>query len=162
MNGEYIKKIDLDKFKEMATPFLNENISNIPKNINLDKLLQVEKERISKLSEVGDQVQFAFVDNLDYNANDLIWKKSDSQSTINNLKLLIEELQKQKEWTTEQLENNIIKFIAENNLKNGDVLWPMRFALTGEQRSPTPFEVAEILGKEESINRLKKAIEKIK
>jgi nondiscriminating glutamyl-tRNA synthetase len=161
MNGEYIKKINFNEFKELVIPFLQNNISSALENINIDKLLKVEKERISKLSEAGEQMGFVFTDNLEYKTDDLIWKKSDKESTVKNLKLLVSELEKQVDWSAEKLEKNIIKFIADNGLKNGDVLWPMRFALTGEQKSPTPFEVAEILGKEKSIERLKEAIDKI-
>lgn len=161
MNGEYIKKMDLDKFREVALPVLKKKIKSIPENVNLDKLLSVDQERISTVAEVGDQMKFAF-DDIDYKADDLIWKKSDKETTIKNLELLIAELTKKDDWEAEKLEKHIIKFIADSGLKNGDVLWPMRFALTGEQKSPSPFEVAEILGKEESLKRLKEAIEKLK
>jgi glutamyl-tRNA synthetase len=103
---------------------------------------------------------FAFAD-IKYKASDLIWKKSDKETTIKNLELLITELEKQDNWESEKLEKNIIKFIADSELKNGDVLWPMRFALTGVPKSPTPFEVASILGKEKSLQRLGEAIKKL-
>ena len=84
--------------------------------------------------------------------------------TIKYLSLLVTELEKYEtgDWTSSNLEKNIIKFIADSGLKNGDVLWPMRVALTGEQKSPPPFEVAAILGQDKSLSRIKQAIDLLK
>ena len=93
----------------------------------------------------------------------LVWKKSDQATAIKNLNLLVDELSNYSEsdWTAYGLEEKIINFVKENNLTNGEVLWPMRVALTGQDKSPTPFEVAEILGKQKTVGRLQKAIEKL-
>ena len=163
-NSVYIKKLDLDEFKKIARPYLEKNIAHVQPDLNLDKLFAIEQQRISKLSEIGEELKFIFIDKLEYDHKKLIWKKSDTVSTLKNLELLIIELEKYSkgDWTAEILEKNIIKFIADAGLQNGDVLWPMRFALTGEEKSPTPFEVAEILGQEKSLARLGEAIEKLK
>lgn len=163
-NSEYIKKLTLADFKAKAQPYLEKNIDSVPANLNLDKLFEIEQQRISKLSEIGDDLKFIFTDSLDYNIADLIWKKSTPELTSKNLELLVAELEKYSasDWQAETLEKRIRSFIADSGLQNGDVLWPMRFALTGEQKSPTPFEVAEILGQEKSLARLRQAIERIK
>jgi len=67
----------------------------------------------------------------------------------------------EKDWTKENLEKVIKERIDKDNLGNGDTLWPMRVAMTGLGNSPGTFEVAAVLGKDESISRIKKAIEKI-
>ncbi len=163
-NSVYIKKLDLDEFKKIARPYLEKNIAHVQPDLNLDKLFAIEQQRISKLSEIGEELKFIFIDKLEYDHKKLIWKKSDTVSTLKNLELLIIELKKYSkgDWTAEILEKNIRKFIADSGLQNGEVLWPMRFALTGEEKSPTPFEVAEILGQEKSLARLGEAIEKLK
>ena len=163
-NSEYIKKLPLNDFKKMARPYLKKRISHIPPDLNLDKLFEIEQQRINRLSEIGEEIKFIFTDGLNYQIKDLIWKKSDQKSTLKSLELLVAELAKypKGEWSAQKLEKHIRSFIADSGLQNGDVLWPMRFALTGEPKSPTPFEVAEILGPEKTIKRLKEAIEKLK
>lgn len=158
MNSEYIKKIDDKQFTELTRPILEKKFQNLPNN--LEKILKLEKERINRLNEVGDNVKFFFTDDLKYDPQLLIWKKTDQEITIKNLEILINELKKYQigDWTSAKLEKNILKFIKQNNLNNGDVLWPMRVALTGEQKSPPPFEIAEILGQEKSLARLNIAL----
>ncbi len=167
MNGEYIKKMDLDKFIELAKPYLEKNIGDDVNNIaekELVKAYELEKQRIFKLSEIGESVKFLFTESFDYNPQILVWKKSDKAVTIKNLKSLSDELSAYQEegWTAKELEEKIINFVKDNNLTNGEVLWPMRVALTGQEKSPTPFEVAEILGKEKSLKRLEIAINLLK
>ena len=163
-NSEYLKKLSLAEFKKIARPYLEKNIAHLPADLNLDKLFEIEQPRINRLGEIGEEIKFIFTDNLNYPAKDLIWKKSDSKNILKNLELLVAELAKypKEEWSAAKLEKNIREFIAKNNLNNGDVLWPLRVALTGEPKSPTPFEVAEIIGQAKSLRRLKVAIEKLK
>ncbi|MFA5047662.1 MAG: glutamate--tRNA ligase [Patescibacteria group bacterium] len=160
INSEYIKKLPLDKFIQLAKPYLDKNISQIPSDLDLDKILKIEQERVFKLSEVGENIKFFFTDELSYDPQILVWKKSDKTSTAKNLQLLIDELSQDTigEWTRENLENQLKKIVADNGLTNGEVLWPLRVALTGLEKSPTPFEVAEILGKNKSLERIKQAI----
>jgi len=167
MNSEYIKKMDLDKFIDLARPYLEKNIGGEIKNIDenrLQKIYELEKQRIFKLSEIGEGVKFLFTDSLDYDGQMLVWKKSNPETAIKSLSFLIDELNDYSEsnWTAKGLEEKIINFVITNNFNNGEVLWPMRVALTGQEKSPTPFEVAEILGKEKTIERLQKAVEKLK
>ena len=65
-------------------------------------------------------------------------------------------------WNKADLENNIGEWIKEKGYSNGGVLWPMRVALSGQSNSPGPFEIAEVLGQEESLRRISLAIDKIK
>ena len=63
-------------------------------------------------------------------------------------------------WTDDSLEEGIMNYLQTKELKVGDYLWPLRVALTGRQASPGPFAVAEVLGKEESLKRINRAIKK--
>lgn len=159
LNSEYLKKIDFAKFKKSAIPYLNNNFSAIPKNIDLTSLLKMEQERIRYLAEIGEGVKFFFTNELIYESKILIWKKSDQKNTKKVLELLIAELKSYQkgDWQIEKLKTKIAKFIEDKKLTNGEVLWPMRVALTGQEKSPPPFDVAVILGKEETLNRLQKA-----
>lgn len=97
----------------------------------------------------------------EYAPEDLVWKKSDAQTTKQILGVLIEQLENKDSFMRATLEPEMIEWIKESEWGNGDVLWPMRYALSGEQRSPSPFELAELLGKEETLARLRAAAEKL-
>lgn len=161
MNGEYLKKLPNTKFVQLAKPYLEKNVGVIPEGLDLEKIMILEKERIAKLSEMGEGIKFLFTDDLNYDGASLVWKKSDATGAKANLSLVAEELEKYTDWSKANLEQSLIEFIKERGLTNGEVLWPLRVALTGQEKSPTPFEVAEILGKEKTLNRINKAIEKL-
>jgi len=78
----------------------------------------------------------------------------------NNLEKSVQILENITEidWTRENLEKKLLEAAGENR---GELLWPLRAALTGEQKSPSPFEVTWVLGKKESLDRLKKALRKL-
>jgi nondiscriminating glutamyl-tRNA synthetase len=161
INGEYLKKMPINDFVKLAQPYLEKNIKNISPDLNLNKILAIEQQRINRLNEVGEGLDFFFTNNLEFNPQILIWKKSSAEGAINCLNILLEELEKQTDWTKEKLQEFIINLIKERGLSNGEVLWPFRVALTGQEKSPTPFEIAEILGQEKTLTRIKQAVEKL-
>lgn len=161
MNGEYIKKLPGKKFVLLALPFMEKSLGSI-KNVDLVyKVLLLEQERVSKLSEVGESVGFFFSDELEYAPESLIWKKSDTEGAKKSLELVAEELNKYSDWSKDNLEKSLLKFVKDRGLTNGEVLWPLRVALTGLEKSPPPFDVASILGKEKTLERIKVAIDKL-
>lgn len=167
MNGEYIKKLSFEEFAKVAKPFLERNLGKLADAADERterKALAMEQTRISKLSEAGEGVGFLFQQKLQYDPQLLIWKKSDANNAKKNLEILVKELEgyDEADWTAGQLEEKIISFIKESSLTNGEMLWPMRVALTGQEKSPTPFEVAEALGKGKSLARLSEAIKLLK
>lgn len=164
MNGEYLKKLSPEKFVELAWPFLIHNIPAATKQRGLaEKALVLEKDRIKTLAEAGQGIGFIFLDQLDYDSNMLVWKKSDASTAKKNLSFILEFLKtiNLDLWNKEFIEKEVIEKIKNANLTNGEVLWPLRVALTGLEKSPTPFEVAEILGKEKTLTRIELAIAKI-
>jgi glutamyl/glutaminyl-tRNA synthetase len=161
LNGEYIKKLPNKKFVQLARPYLEKNVGVLPEGFEIEKILAIEQERISKLSEAGEGIKFLFADKLEYHSKLLIWKKSDQQATLKNLSLTAEELERLTDWSKNNLEKSLLAWIKKSGLTNGEVLWPLRAALTGQEKSPTPFEIAEILGKEKTLGRIKQAIKKL-
>ncbi|MFA6228102.1 MAG: glutamate--tRNA ligase [Patescibacteria group bacterium] len=161
LNGEYIKKLPNTKFVQLARPYLEKNIGALPEGLEIEKILAIEQERISKLSEAGEGIKFLFTDKLEYRPELLIWKKSDQQTTLKNLSLTAEELERLTDWSKNNLEKSLLAWIKKSGLTNGEVLWPLRAALTGQEKSPTPFEIAEILGKEKTLKRINEAIKKL-
>jgi len=162
INQQYLKNIDDQKLAELAEPFFADQGLQVKDKNFFIKALNLEKERVTKLSELPEVLKFVFED-IDYEAEVLVWKKSDRETALARLKLLSGILEKidEKEWQKENLEKNIKDKIASDSLGVGDTLWPLRTALSGQKNSPGPFEIAEVLGKEKSLARLSKAIEKL-
>ena len=91
----------------------------------------------------------------------LVWKKSDKENTKKVLKELTDLMNNfsVQEWNVVNLHDKIGEWIGLQNLTNGEVLWPLRVALSGQKNSPGPFEIATVLGKEKTLDRIQKAIE---
>ncbi len=177
INGLYIRKLSEDELYEKCLPYLVEaNIITVGKNIVINEtnekvkpsyiknILQLEQSRIKKLNEIPEAVKFFFVKELTYDADGLVWKKSNKKDTYDHLQSLLEILQGilESSFTPEKLKKTITEHIEKNNIDTGTLLWPMRFALSGQQKSPDPFEIASALGKDKSLDRIKKAVEKLK
>jgi glutamyl-tRNA synthetase len=163
LNGEYLKKMDFKKFANQAADYLRANFPQLPDNLDQDKIFALEKNRISHFSQMGQGIEFLFTETLSYQPELLVWKKSTPKTIFANLEILTTELEKysDKEWSADNLQEKISDFIIKNKKTNGEILWPMRVALTGLEKSPTPFEIAEILGPKKSILRLKDATKKL-
>ncbi|PIU08284.1 MAG: glutamate--tRNA ligase [Candidatus Moranbacteria bacterium CG_4_8_14_3_um_filter_34_16] len=167
-NSQWIKKMSLDELWSRTGIFLkikefyknwsekNKNWSNKEKEEYEKKVLTLERERLVKLSEVGESNKFFFED-IVYDKNLLKWKDMNDEKLKNNLKKARKILSaiSKKEWKRKNLEKNLLEASEENR---GEFLWPLRVALTGEQKSPPPFECAWVLGKEETLKRIEKAL----
>jgi glutamyl-tRNA synthetase len=186
LNGFYIRQKTIEEIAGLCLPFLIEaglinpefKTSQFPpaygaseikqvyktqdsEEISFDslrKIVSLYKDRLKKLSEIPELVDFFFKEKLEYDKNLLKWKESSDAEIKNSLELLEKILDKIKteDWTKENLEKEIMPE-AEKTGNRGLILWPMRAALTGKKASAGPFEVAEILGKEKCLKRIKEA-----
>ncbi|MDI3496509.1 MAG: glutamyl-tRNA synthetase [Patescibacteria group bacterium] len=160
LNGYYIRKKTKTELMDLLRPyFIAEKIKIDDKQ--LEKITVLAQERIKKLADIIDFSAFIFK-LPDYDGELLAWKKLSKEEAQTNLQLLLKLIEKipDKQWEIKELETLIFAFITENNGKNGDFLWPLRVALSGLKNSPGPFEIAWALGKEETINRIKSALNK--
>lgn len=158
MNGQYIKALETDRLVELAKPLLDDSIDNEL----LKKICEVEKSRLVTVNEIVDRVG-DYGEISDYDGKIVIWKKSDLEDAmiqLKNVEELISELDSSKFDTMESIEREVKNYISSNDLSNGNVLWPLRVALSGKEKSPSPFELLWVFGKEESLNRIKHAIDK--
>ncbi len=165
MNGEYIKKLSIDELYERVIAFgllENDFFKALPTEKRseafLKKVLSVEHDRLAKLSDVGVHNPFFFAPELSYDAKLLHWKENDAATTKASLEQGKELLSKLDDATWENLKVIEEKLLEAAGEKRGDFLWPLRAALTGAERSPSPAQVAWVLGKNESLKRLEKAI----
>jgi glutamyl-tRNA synthetase len=167
INGLYIRKMDISELMSKTMPYLKQkgiNFENYPKDF-LEKILTLEKDRLKKLSEIGERVDYYFKQPV-FDPNLLIWKKSTKETTLKNLEKLQGFLQiiAAADFNKDFLDQSIKKFITDNKLTTGEVLWPLRVALTGLEASPGPFEIMDAFGvlpngKEIILQRISKATE---
>lgn len=133
------------------------------KEINFDylkKIVAIYQERLKKLSEITELTDFFFKDKLEYDKKLLKWKDMSDEEIKDVLDKLVNILSeiKERDWDKKTLEN-VLMLEAEKVGDRGKVLWPLRVVLTGKETSAGPFEIAEILGKEKTLKRLKEARE---
>lgn len=168
LNGQYIRQMTVLELSSKLVPFWKEYGINT-ESFSLEYLqaiTKLEQERLKKLSEIGERTAYFFSEP-EIDASLLVWKNSTLEKTkqiLLELAELIQNLSDEK-FSVTDLEEVIKKYIAQKGYDNGSVLWPLRYALTGQKASPGPFEVASVLilglGKEAVVNRLKAAAGKI-
>ncbi|MFA7314675.1 MAG: glutamate--tRNA ligase [Candidatus Magasanikbacteria bacterium] len=159
-NKQYIMKMSAKDLAEKCKVFYAEKNINTG-DFDLEKVVALEQGRANTLLEIVENTGFIFSEK-DYDPDLLVWKKSDKEKTKKNLQLTLDFLQQFSGiWNREDLESTILAWIKDNAFGNGDILWPMRVALSGLQNSPGPLEIASVLGKEETLSRIHKAVDKI-
>ena len=160
MNGEYIKAMDFDKFYEMALPHLKKVIT---KDYDLKKIAAMVKTRIEVFPEIEDMVDF-FEAVPEYDTAIYAHKKMKTsvESSLEVLKELLPILEEQEDYSNDGLYTRLLKYVEEKGCKNGYVLWPIRIAVSGRQMTPCgATELMEVIGKEETLKRVRAAIAKL-
>ncbi len=165
MNAEYIKKLSVDELYEKMRDgkFLEKDlIRNAPGEMQteeyLKRVLMIERERLAKLSDVGEQNLFFFATDPVYDPKKLNWKENTAEMTKVSLTRARDILSalSDEEWAEKSVLEKVLMDAAGE--KRGDFLWPLRFALTGADKSPSPFDCAWVLGRDESLKRVDQAI----
>lgn len=160
MNGEYIKAMDNEKFYELAMPYLK-NV--IKKDLDAKKILDLVKTRIEVFPDIELLIDF-FEELPEYDISLYTHKKmkTNSENSLEILKELLPILENHNDYSIDSLHELIMAYISEKGIKNGQGLWPVRTAVSGKQMTPGgAFEIMEILGKEESLKRIRIGIEKL-
>lgn len=160
MNGEYLKAMDFDKFYEMAEPYIRETVT---KDYNLKKIAALVKTRIEIFPDINEQIDF-FEELPEYDISMYTHKKmkTNAQTSFAVLTSLLPLLEAQGDYSNDALFETLKKYASDNGFKTGYVMWPVRTAVSGKQNTPGgATEIMEIIGKEESLKRIKIAIEKL-
>ena len=161
MNGEYLKAMDEERFFAMAEPYINEVIK---KPLNREKIAAMVKTRIEVLTEIASHIDF-FEKLPEYDISMYIHKKmkTDAASSLKVLEETFVLLKEMDDYTNDSLYSRLREYAESNNYKIGFIMWPLRTALSGRLMTPAgATEIMEILGKEESLERIKIGIGKLK
>ncbi len=158
MNGEYIKAMDFDTFYEMAEPYIKQVIT---KDLDLKKIAAMVKTRIEVFPDIADHIDF-FEELPAYDLEMYAHKKmkTTKESSLEVLKDVLPLVEAQEDYSNDALYQMLLGYIQEKEYKNGYVMWPIRTAASGKQMTPAgATEILEVLGKEETLKRIKKGIE---
>ena len=158
MHGEYIKKMDFDKFYEMALPYIKEVIT---KDYDLKKIAHMVQTRIEIFPDIRDHIDF-FEELPEYDVAMYTHKKmkTNAQTSLEVLQEILPVLEAQEDYSNDALYQTLLKYVEQKGCKNGYVMWPIRTAVSGKQMTPGgATELMEVLGKEESLARIRKGIE---
>lgn len=169
INKHYLQQLGEGELLDWGRGYLlqdkekNQELLSMEEN-RLKAVLKTEQGRLSNYQELEILLDWARPSwTGEYKPALLIWRKSNAADTINYLAALAEELKQgvSNDWVEEKLTTRVLLWIKAKNWQNGDVLWPMRVALTGRENSPGPFAVAAVVGQAETVTRLTAAQKKL-
>ena len=159
INSMYLKEKSVSELAKDAAPFLETAGFTTKDKKTTEKIVGLYKDRLHKIGEITEYAALFFQDELEYDKELLSWKGSEEETTKAMLKKTNEILTKLNYWKEDTIKK-ILMEAAEKEENRGLLLWPLRVALTGQKSSPSPFEVADILGKETTLKRIQEEIKK--
>ena len=166
MNARYLREMDLDRLvRVLAVLVESERGSGFVegKTERFQRIVSVERGRLTRLNDILERLPM-YEDAGDYSVDLLVWKKADREDAklrLEEVLALLEPLEESNFASVDQLEARLKTHIEGNRLSTGNVLWPLRVALSGQKNSPSPFELAWVFGKIETLKRLKTALKKL-
>lgn len=162
MNSEYLKAMDFEKYYALAEPKLKEALGDT--DLDLKKIAALLQKRLETLNDIPGLVEF-FKTLPEYGTELYTHKKmkTNDEIALSSLEAALSVLENLADWNTTSIHDALMALVGELGIKNGQLLWPVRTALSGEPTSPGgAMELADILGKEESLRRIRKGIELLK
>ena len=158
MNGEYIKAMDFDRFFAMAEPYIKKVIT---KDLDLKKIAAMVKTRIEVFPDIEPHIDF-FEALPEYDPQMYVHKKmkTTQETSLEILREVLPLLELQENFSNDALFEVLSGYIEGRGVKTGFVMWPLRTAVSGKQMTPAgATEIMEVLGKEESLSRIRRGIE---
>lgn len=160
MNGVYLRDMDFDRYVNIVTPYIKKAVK---KDLNVEEIAHILKERVSILSEIPEMIDF--LDELPEYEIDLYTNKkmkTNPEVALASLKNARDFLESLNDWNHETIHDGLMNLAQSLGIKNGQLLYPVRVALSGKAFTPGgAIEIAEILGKQESLKRIDTAIAKL-
>jgi glutamyl-tRNA synthetase len=162
MNGEYIKAMDDDRYYEHALPEVDKVITR--DDLDKKKIAMLCKTRIEVFPDICEKIDF-FEALPEYDAAMYTHKKmkTNSENSLQALEEMLPMFEALDDYSIKAIEEVAMKYVADKGIKNGQALWPIRTAVSGKQMTPGgAYEIMEILGKDESLARIRAGIELLK
>ncbi len=160
-NAEYIRKLPFDEYLKMVTPWFDKALAG--KQFDYKRLAELMQSRTEVFNRVPDMVRF-LVEMPEYDLDLYNNKKMKTNPDVakESLTLVKPVLEGIEDWSEANIHDTVMAAIAESGKKNGAVLWPLRIAISGLASTPGgAFEIAYLLGKEETLRRLNSSMEKL-
>ena len=161
MNSQYIAKMDFDQYLAMATPWFDKVLAG--KNIDYRRLAELMQSRTDIFSRIPEKIAF-LAEMPEYDTAIFFNKKQKSDETVAKevLPLLLPVLEGISDWTEQNIHDVVMEKIQEWGRKTGSVLWPMRISISGQESTPGgAFEIAYLLGKEETLRRMRASLARL-
>ena len=158
MNSEYIKKLSKEDFFSLAEPYLRTVITR--DSLDIHAIAQLVQSRCEVLTDLAERVDF-LNDLPQYDVSMYVHKKSKTtlENSLSTLRAALPALEAIPQWNNGTVYEALVALASTLEVKNSIVLWPVRVAVSGKQSTPGgATEICEILGKEESLNRIRKGI----
>ena len=160
VNGMWLRNMDLDSYEKLVTPYIDQVVKG---NFNRRQIAAILQQRAQTLAEIPEML--TFFDNFPSYSNDLFINKkmkTDPEIALKSLQAAYEALKNQEDWSEEALHTTLLALPEKLEMKNGQVLFPLRLAITGMQFTPGgAIEISSILGKEETLRRLELSIKQL-
>lgn len=161
MNGHYIRQLSEDEFLSYAEPYIKQTISR--QDVNIPMMARVLQPRVETFGDIPSQIDF--IEQVGEYSNDLyINKKMKTDAAISRqaLEYALSKLETVTDWNNDNLFAELKSLAEEKGLKNGQIMYPVRIALSGKATTPGgATELAVILGKTETLSRIKTALNKL-
>lgn len=158
-NAEYMRKLPFEEYLRIATPWFEKVLD--PTKVDIRRLAELMQSRTEVLEQIPEMVSF-LAEMPDFDGSLYTHKKmkTNPEIALRALKAVRPVLEGVSEWTEQSLHDAVMAFIPTTGMKNGQVLWPLRIAISGKASTPGgAFEIAYLLGKNEALKRLMASIE---
>lgn len=156
-NGEQLKNLGTEELESQL-----KNLGTVElKNITDGEISLIQRGGYKTLKEAAEYI-IQLRKEPEYDSSLLIFKKSSKEATLKGLELAKDKLSAIQQFDNSAIEQSLAEAVSEGHLSNGDVFWPVRVALSGAEKSPSPVELLLALDKEQSIKRISKAIDVLK
>ena len=160
LNGQYVAQMSLDRFIELARPFLERAKIDISNDKYLREVLAIVKEKIKLFKDVPEWTSYFFTENYEFDS-EAVKKVFDKSEAVSRLKALHEEFAKVDKWDFQTLESALKSLAQKLGCKTGDLVHPARVAVSGRAIGPSLYHMLEVMGKERVLKRFDRMLAKL-